>query len=101
MIRLINGSHTGPINIGNPREFTIRQLAERMSACINPELPLIEKPLPAGHPRQRQPMINLARGELAWQRHQEGQREIKRLQQELRRMEKALMTLRLRSPETC
>jgi len=38
MIRLINGAHTGPINIGNPTEFTIRQLAELVREKINPEL---------------------------------------------------------------
>ena len=42
LIRLMNGEHTGPINIGNPGEFTIRQLAELVRERINPELPLIE-----------------------------------------------------------
>ena len=37
----MNGSHTGPINLGNPGEFTNRQLAEMVRAPINPELPLI------------------------------------------------------------
>jgi UDP-glucuronate decarboxylase len=67
MIRLMNGSHTGPMNIGNPGEFTIRQLAELVRARINPELPLIEKPLPADDPLQRQPVIDLAQRELGWQ----------------------------------
>ncbi|MFL2496512.1 MAG: UDP-glucuronic acid decarboxylase family protein [Parasynechococcus sp.] len=66
MIRLMNGSHTGPMNIGNPGEFTIRQLAELVRALINPELPLIEKPLPADDPLQRQPVIDLAQRELGW-----------------------------------
>ena len=59
MIRLMNGSHTGPMNIGNPDEFTIRQLAELVRARINPALPLIEKPLPEDDPMQRQPVIDL------------------------------------------
>jgi UDP-glucuronate decarboxylase len=67
MIRLMNGSHCGPINIGNPGEFTIRQLAELVRSKINPQLPLIEKPLPADDPLQRQPVIALAQSELGWQ----------------------------------
>ena len=67
MILLMNGSHSGPMNIGNPGEFTIRQLAELVRARINPDLPLIEKPLPADDPLQRQPIIDLARRELGWE----------------------------------
>jgi len=67
LIRLMNGAHTGPINIGNPAEFTIRELAELVRARINPDLPLIEQPLPADDPLQRQPVIALAQQELGWQ----------------------------------
>ncbi|MFO7629003.1 MAG: GDP-mannose 4,6-dehydratase, partial [Prochlorococcaceae cyanobacterium] len=67
LIRLMNGEHPGPINIGNPGEFTIRQLAEKVRDRINPELPLICEPLPADDPLQRQPVIDLARRELGWQ----------------------------------
>ena len=67
MIRLMNGQHVGPINIGNPGEFTIRQLAELVRSKINPDLPLIEKPLPADDPLQRQPVIELAMAQLDWQ----------------------------------
>ena len=66
MIRLMNGSHTGPMNIGNPSEFTIRQLAELVRDRINPSLQLIEKPLPSDDPLQRQPVIDLAKQELGW-----------------------------------
>ena len=66
LIRLMNHDSIGPINLGNPNEFTIRQLAEQVRARINPELPLIEKPLPADDPRQRQPDIALAQRELGW-----------------------------------
>ena len=66
MIRLMNGSHCGPINIGNPDEFTIRQLAELVKAKVNPNLELIEKPLPQDDPMQRQPVIDLAQRELSW-----------------------------------
>ncbi len=67
MIRLMNGEHTGPINIGNPSEFTIRQLAELVRAKINPDLQLVEQPLPQDDPLQRQPVIDLAYQELGWQ----------------------------------
>ena len=66
LIRLMNGDHTGPINIGNPGEFSIRQLAEQIRARINPELPLVEKPLPTDDPRQRRPDIALAQAQLDW-----------------------------------
>ena len=67
MIRLMNGDKTGPINIGNPKEFTIRQLAELVRDRINPNLELISKPLPQDDPLQRQPVIDLARRELGWE----------------------------------
>ena len=67
LIRLMNGNHTGPINIGNPGEFTIRQLAELVRSGINPALPLTCEPLPADDPTQRQPVIELASRELGWQ----------------------------------
>jgi len=67
MIRLMNGDKTGPINIGNPNEFTIRQLAELVRDQINPNLELINKPLPQDDPLQRQPVIDLARRELGWE----------------------------------
>ncbi|WP_315700752.1 MULTISPECIES: UDP-glucuronic acid decarboxylase family protein [unclassified Bradyrhizobium] len=57
---------TGPINIGNPNEFTIRELAERVIALTGSRSSLIFKPLPADDPRQRQPDISLARTVLDW-----------------------------------
>ena len=67
MIRLMNGSHIGPMNIGNPGEFTIRQLAELVRDRINPSLELVTRPLPQDDPLQRQPVIDLARQELGWE----------------------------------
>ena len=67
MIRLMNGDHTGPINIGNPGEFTIRQLAERVRERIKPGLELTTQPLPQDDPLQRQPVIDLARELLDWE----------------------------------
>jgi len=67
LIRLMSGDHTGPINLGNPDEFRIRELAELVRIQINPELQLVEKPLPQDDPQQRQPAIDLAREQLNWQ----------------------------------
>jgi len=67
LIRLMNDEHTGPINLGNPGEFTIRQLAELVRERINPELALICEPLPQDDPLQRQPVIDLAKQQLGWQ----------------------------------
>ena len=67
LIRLMNGSHMGPINLGNPDEFMIRQLADLVRKQVNPALPLVEKPLPEDDPQQRQPAIDLARQQLNWQ----------------------------------
>tara|TARA_B100001121_G_scaffold274941_1_gene263016 strand:- start:51 stop:992 length:942 start_codon:yes stop_codon:yes gene_type:complete len=67
MVRLMNGNTTGPINIGNPNAYTIRQLAELVRDRINPKLEMISKPLPQDDPLQRQPMIELAKQELGWE----------------------------------
>tara|TARA_B100001093_G_scaffold95639_2_gene87706 strand:+ start:182 stop:850 length:669 start_codon:yes stop_codon:yes gene_type:complete len=67
MIRVMNGAYPGPINIGNPGEFTILQLAELIRAFVNPGLPFVKKQLPADDPLQRQPVIDLARRELGWE----------------------------------
>ena len=67
LIRLMNAEISGPLNLGNPAEFTIRQLADQVRQQIDPELSLIEQPLPADDPLQRQPVIDLALQELEWQ----------------------------------
>lgn len=58
---------TGPINLGNPVEFTIRQLAEKVIALVGSKSKLDFRPLPADDPRQRQPNISRARSELGWE----------------------------------
>jgi UDP-glucuronate decarboxylase len=58
---------TGPINIGNPNEVTMLELAERILALTNSTAKLTFKPLPADDPRQRQPDISLAKKHLSWQ----------------------------------
>ena len=67
LIRLMNSESSGPINLGNPNEFTIRELAELVRMQINPNLQLVERPLPQDDPQQRQPAIDLARQQLDWQ----------------------------------
>jgi UDP-glucuronate decarboxylase len=58
----------GPVNIGNPREFTIRELAEMVVRMVgNPSAKLVEKPLPADDPKQRCPDITLAKEKLGWE----------------------------------
>ena len=66
-LRLMEGPHTGPMNIGNPGEFTIKQLAELVRDRINPNLELVYRPLPQDDPLQRQPVIDLAREVLGWE----------------------------------
>jgi UDP-glucuronate decarboxylase len=58
---------TGPINIGNPGEFTMIELAEQVLALTGAKSKLIHKPLPADDPRQRQPDITRARTILDWE----------------------------------
>ncbi len=67
MMRLMEGEHIGPINIGNPNEFTILELAEQVRALINPDLPILFNPLPADDPKQRKPDITRARELLGWE----------------------------------
>ncbi len=57
---------TGPINIGNPTEFTIRQLAEEVISLTGSTSRLIFNPLPIDDPKQRQPDIALAKKTLDW-----------------------------------
>lgn len=68
-VRLMNSPEelTGPINLGNPNEFTIRELAETVIDLTGSGSGLIFKPLPEDDPKQRQPDISLAKRELDWQ----------------------------------
>jgi UDP-glucuronate decarboxylase len=59
-------SVTGPINIGNPGEFTIRELAELVVALTGSRSKLVFRPLPADDPKQRRPDISRAEAELGW-----------------------------------
>jgi UDP-glucuronate decarboxylase len=69
LMRLMNSDPkvTGPINLGNPGEFTIRELAELVIELTGSKSKLVRKPLPEDDPRQRQPDITKARKLLRWQ----------------------------------
>lgn len=69
LVRLMNTDETvtGPINIGNPREMTIRELAERAVAMSGSASTIEYKPLPTDDPKQRQPDITRARTTLGWE----------------------------------
>ena len=58
---------TGPVNIGNPVEYTMLELAEKVIALVGGRSKLVNKPLPSDDPRQRQPDISVARDRLGWQ----------------------------------
>jgi UDP-glucuronate decarboxylase len=57
----------GPVNLGNPGEFTIRELAEKTLKMVGSKSKLINEPLPEDDPRQRQPDISLAKEKLGWE----------------------------------
>ena len=71
MIRMMNGpdAFTGPVNIGNPDEFTIRELADLTLELTGSASSLVEKPLPVDDPERRRPDIALARERLGWEPH--------------------------------
>jgi len=60
-------SITGPVNIGNPGEFTIRELAEQVIFMTGSSSKIIQHPLPQDDPRQRRPDISLAKTALEWE----------------------------------
>ncbi len=68
LIRMMNSPNEliGPINIGNPDEFTIRQLAELTIELTGASSKIIERPLPTDDPTRRQPDITMAKKELDW-----------------------------------
>lgn len=69
MVRLMNSGNdiTGPINIGNPGEFTILELAQKVIELTNSKSKIIYMPLPQDDPMQRKPVIDLAREKLDWE----------------------------------
>lgn len=67
LIRLMNSDYTGPVNLGNPEEYTVLELAQKIQALINPGVEIQFKPLPSDDPQRRRPDITLARTVLDWQ----------------------------------
>ncbi len=68
-VRLMNSPDdlTGPVNLGNPGEFTMIELAETIQDLTGSRSPLVHEPLPQDDPRQRQPDIRLAKEHLGWE----------------------------------
>ena len=68
LIRLMNTSHgvTGPINLGNPKEFTVLQLASLVIELTGSRSRIVHRPRPQDDPRQRRPDISKANDLLSW-----------------------------------
>jgi len=69
LVRMMNGDDdfTGPVNLGNPQEMTVLELAKAVIDLTGSRSKIVFQPLPADDPRQRQPDITLARERLGWQ----------------------------------
>lgn len=69
MVRMMNSDEgfTGPVNIGNPGEFTMLQLAELVLRLSGSKSKIVYQPLPSDDPKQRQPNIELAKAKLVWE----------------------------------
>ena len=69
LIKLMNSDDkiTGPINLGNTREFTILELATKTIELLNSKSKIVYKPLPEDDPCRRQPTINMAKQHLGWE----------------------------------
>ena len=62
-----NNDVTGPVNIGHPDEFTVRELAEKVIVLTGSSSKIVSNPLPEDDPKQRQPDISIARSLLNWE----------------------------------
>ncbi len=67
LMRLMNGDYIGPVNLGNPGEYTILELAQMIQGMVNPDAELVYQPLPQDDPKQRQPDITKAKTYLSWE----------------------------------
>ena len=67
IVALLDGDLVGPVNIGNPTEFTVRELADLVLEVTGSSSEIVEEPLPVDDPTQRQPDITLARQRLGWE----------------------------------
>ena len=66
-IRLMNGNFIGPVNLGNPGDYTILQLAKTIQEMVNPDVALKYEPLPQDDPQRRKPDITRAQTHLGWE----------------------------------
>ena len=66
-LMLTEDGFLGPVNLGNPNEVSVRELAELIIAMTGSRSQLVFKPLPSDDPKQRQPDISLARQKLGWE----------------------------------
>ncbi len=67
IVRLFEHGGPEPTNLGNPQEFTVRELAERVLALTGSTSPIVARPLPIDDPKVRQPDISRARATLGWE----------------------------------
>lgn len=69
MVRMMNSREgfTGPVNLGNPGEFTMLELAEKVIRLTGSKSKIVHRPLPQDDPTQRKPVIDLAKKELDWE----------------------------------
>jgi UDP-glucuronate decarboxylase len=69
MVKMMNSEQgfTGPVNIGNPGEFTMLQLAQTVLKLSGSKSKIIHQSLPSDDPKQRQPNIELAKAKLGWE----------------------------------
>jgi dTDP-glucose 4,6-dehydratase len=67
ILALLDGDEVGPVNIGNPNEFTVRELAELVVEVTGSSSEVVYEPLPVDDPTQRKPDITLARTALGWE----------------------------------
>lgn len=69
MVRMMNSNEgfTGPVNLGNPEEFTMLELAKKVIALTGSSSKIVYTPLPSDDPAQRKPVIDLAKEELGWE----------------------------------
>ena len=68
MYRMMNcEDFTGPVNLGNPGEFTMLELAQKIIELTNSKSKIVYFPLPSDDPAQRRPVIDLAREKLGWE----------------------------------
>jgi dTDP-glucose 4,6-dehydratase len=67
IVAVLDGSLTGPVNIGNPNEFTVQELADLVVEITGSRSPIVRERLPVDDPTRRRPDITLARQELGWE----------------------------------